>query len=112
MELSDAAKIDGTGDVRILWSVIVPLARPALMVAALFQFLTSWNDFLASLIYLNDTELFTISLGLAQMQSAYGLSGFSLIMAVTSLFVVPVIILFFFVQRAFIQGIALTGLKG
>ena len=112
LELSDAARIDGAGDLRIFWSVVLPLARPALMVVALFQFLASWNDFLGPLIYLNDTELFTISLGLAQMQSAYGLSRFSLIMAATSIFVVPVIILFFFAQRSFIQGITLTGLKG
>ncbi len=111
-ELSDAARIDGAGELRTLWSVILPLARPALMVVALFQFLASWNDFLGPLIYLNDTELFTISLGLAQMQSAYGLSRFSLIMAATSIFVVPVIVLFFFAQRSFIQGIALTGIKG
>lgn len=111
-ELSDAAFIDGAGDFRILWSVILPLSKPVLMVVALFQFLNSWNDFLVPLIYLNDTKWFTISLGLAQMQSAYGLSRFSLIMAATSLFTVPVIVLFFFAQRTFIEGITFTGLKG
>ena len=111
-ELSDAAFIDGAGELRILWSVILPLAKPALMVVALFQFLNSWNDFLVPLIYLNDRELFTISLGLAQMQSSYGLSRFSLIMAAASIFTVPIIVLFFFAQRSFIQGITFTGMKG
>jgi multiple sugar transport system permease protein len=111
-ELSDAAFIDGAGELRILWTVILPLAKPALMVVALFQFLNSWNDFLVPLIYLNDKELFTISLGLAQMQSSYGLSRFSLIMAATSIFTVPIIVLFFFAQRSFIQGITFTGMKG
>ncbi len=111
-DLSDAAVMDGCSDLRVLWSVILPLARPALMVVTLFQFLSSWNEFLTPLIYLNDKELFTISLGLATMRSAYGLSRFSLIMAATSLFVVPVIILFFFAQKTFIQGITFTGMKG
>jgi multiple sugar transport system permease protein len=112
LELSDAARIDGCTELGILWRIILPLSRPALMVVALFQFLSSWNDFLAPLIYLNDKSLFTISLGLAEMQSSYGLSRFSLIMAATSIFVVPVIVLFFFAQRTFIQGITFTGLKG
>ncbi len=111
-ELSDSALIDGCTELRILWDIILPLSKPALMVVALFQFLNSWNEFLAPLIYLNDKNLFTISLGLAQMRSAYGLSRFSLIMAATSLFVIPVIILFFFAQKTFIQGITFTGLKG
>jgi len=111
-ELSDSARIDGASELRIMWSIVLPLARPALMVVALFQFLGSWNDFLGPLIYLNEKNVFTVSLGLALMQSAYGLSRFSLIMAAASIFVVPVIIVFFFAQRTFIQGIALTGLKG
>ena len=111
-EFSDSALIDGAGELRILWSIILPLARPALMVVALFQFLNSWNDFLLPLIYLNDRKWFTISLGLAEMQSSYGLSRFSLIMAAASLFTIPIIVLFFFAQRSFIQGITFTGLKG
>lgn len=111
-ELSDSAVIDGASDLRILWSIILPLSKPVLSVVALFAFLGSWNDFLTPLIYLNDKELFTIPLGLALMRSSYGLSRFSLIMAATSLFVIPVIVLFFFAQRTFIQGITFTGLKG
>lgn len=111
-DLSDSARIDGCTELRILGAIILPLARPALMVVALFQFLNSWNAFLGPLIYLNEERLFTVSLGLALMRSAYGLSRFSLIMAATSLFVIPVIILFFFAQRTFIQGITFTGIKG
>lgn len=111
-ELSDSAVIDGASDLHILWSIILPLSKPVLSVVALFAFLGSWNDFLSPLIYLNDKDLFTIPLGLALMRSSYGLSRFSLIMAATSLFVIPVIILFFFAQRTFIQGITFTGLKG
>lgn len=111
-ELSDAALIDGCSELRILWNIILPLSRPALMVVILFQFLNSWNEFLAPLIYLNNRNLFTISLGLQQMRSAYGLSRFSLIMAATALFTMPVIGLFFFAQKTFIQGIAFTGMKG
>lgn len=111
-DLSDAALIDGCNDFRILQHVILPLSRPVIMVVALFQFLGSWNDFLGPLIYLNDKNLFTVSLGLALMKSAYGLSRFSLIMAATSIFVVPVIVLFFFAQKTFIQGITFTGMKG
>jgi multiple sugar transport system permease protein len=111
-DLSDSARIDGCTELGILLNIILPLAKPALMVVALFQFLSSWNAFLGPLIYLSDKNLYTISLGLALMQSGYGLSRFSLIMAATSIFVVPVIILFFFAQRTFIQGITFTGLKG
>ena len=110
-DLSDSARIDGCTELRILGAIILPLARPALMVVALFQFLNSWNAFLGPLIYLNEERLFMVSLGLALMRSAYGLSRFSLIMAATSLFVIPVIILFFFAQRTFIQGITFTGMK-
>jgi len=111
-DLSDAALIDGCNDLQIIWKIILPLSRPLIMVIALFQFLGSWNDFLGPLIYLNDKNLYTVSLGLALMRSAYGLSRFSLIMAATALFVIPVLILFFFAQKSFIQGITFTGLKG
>ncbi len=111
-DLSDAALIDGCNDFQIIRNVILPLSRPVVMTVALFQFLGSWNDFMGPLIYLNDKNLFTVSLGLALMRSAYGLSRFSLIMAAAALFVVPTIILFFFAQKSFIQGITFTGIKG
>ena len=79
---------------------------------ALFQFIGSWNDYFGPLIYLSDNEKYTISLGIANMEGAYGFSNFAWIMAATCMSVLPIILLFFFAQRTFIEGIALTGLKG
>ena len=104
-ELSEAAKIEGASELQILWHIIIPLARPALFTVALFQFLFSWNDFLAPLIYLNDQSKFTLALGLANMQSAIGLSDFGMIMAAAAVTVAPVILLFILTQRYFIEGI-------
>jgi multiple sugar transport system permease protein len=104
-ELSEAARIEGATELQILWHIILPLARPALFTVALFQFLFSWNDFLGPLIYLNDQSKFTLALGLANMQSAIGLSDFGMIMAAAVVTVLPVILLFIFTQRYFIEGI-------
>jgi multiple sugar transport system permease protein len=104
-ELSEAARIEGASELQILWHIILPLARPALFTVALFQFLFSWNDFLGPLIYLNDQSKFTLALGLANMQSAIGLSDFGMIMAAAAVTVAPVILLFIFTQRYFIEGI-------
>lgn len=111
-ELSDAARVDGASELRIFAQVVLPLARPALAVVALFQFIGSWNDYFGPLIYLNDKAKYTISLGIANMQTSYGFMNFAWIMAATCMSVLPIIILFFFAQRTFIEGIALTGLKG
>ena len=112
IEISDAARVDGASEFAIFTQVIMPLTRPALAVVALFQFISSWNDYFGPLIYLNDSARFTISLGIAMMQSTYGFSNFAWIMAATCMSVLPIIVLFFFAQRTFIEGIALTGLKG
>lgn len=110
-ELSDASRIDGCSELDIFWRIILPLAKPALAVIALFQFLGSWNDFLGPLIYLNDATKYTLSLGLQQFQTGYT-TEWALLMAASMVIVLPVIVLFFFTQRTFIQGITLTGLKG
>jgi multiple sugar transport system permease protein len=112
IELSDAAKVDGASELAIFWQIILPLAKPALAVVALFQFIHSWNDYFGPLIYLNDKALYTVSLGIANMRTTYGFMNFAWIMAATVMSVVPIIVLFFFAQRTFIEGIALTGLKG
>jgi len=104
-ELSEAARIEGASELQILWHVILPLARPALFTVALFQFLFSWNDFLGPLIYLNDQSKLTLAVGLANMQSAIGLSDFGMMMAAAAVTVAPVVLLFIFTQRYFIQGI-------
>ncbi len=110
-ELSDAARIDGCSEFRIFWQVIVPLAKPALATVALFTFMGSWNDFLGPLIYLNDESMYTISLGLQQFTGQYG-TRWGMLMAASTVATLPIIILFFFTQKTFIQGISTTGLKG
>lgn len=111
-ELSDAARIDGCSEFGIFWRVILPLARPALAVVALFHFLFVWNDFLGPLIFLTEPKTFTMALGLQQYQSQQGGSEWQLLMAATVLLVLPIVTLFFFAQRSFIQGIATTGMGG
>lgn len=110
-DLSDAGRIDGASELRIFWSIILPLIRPALAVVALFQFQFAWNDFLGPLIYLTDQGTYTISLGLQQYNSEYG-TQWGQLMAASMLLTLPIIVLFFFTQKTFIQGITLTGIKG
>jgi multiple sugar transport system permease protein len=111
-ELSDAARIDGCSEFGIFWRVILPLARPALSVVALFHFLYAWNDFLGPLIYLSEPRTFTMALGLAQYQSQHGGSEWQLLMAASALLIAPVLLLFFLAQKTFIQGISTTGMGG
>jgi multiple sugar transport system permease protein len=111
-DLTDAAKIDGCSEFGILMRVILPLVRPAIAVVALFEFIGSWNSYLGPLIYLYDKRLFPISLGLASLRDTYGMSNFAIIMAASVITTAPIVILFFFTQRTFIQGITFTGLKG
>ena len=110
-ELDEAAKIDGANPLQILWHVILPLSRPALITVAIFAALAEWNDFLGPLIYLNNDEDYTLAIGLAQFTGLYH-SQWNLLMAASTMVVLPVIILFFFAQKHFIEGIALTGTKG
>ncbi len=111
-ELSEAAKLDGCSEWEIFSKVIAPLAKPALAVVALFTFLGTWNDFLGPLIYLQDQHNFTLSVGLSAYRSQAGGTPWNLMMAASSMVVAPIIVLFFFTQKLFIQGIAATGLKG
>jgi multiple sugar transport system permease protein len=112
-ELSEAARIDGCGEFRIFWQVVLPLCRPALIVVALFTFMGTWNDFLGPLIYLTDERDYTLALGLRAMQTTGG-GGieWNYLMAASTLMILPVITLFFLAQRSFVEGIALTGTKG
>ncbi len=111
-ELSEAAKLDGASEWQTFRQVIIPLAKPALAVVALFAFMGTWNDFLGPLIYLLDQKTFTLALGLQFFQSQHGGTPWNLLMAASTVVILPVIVLFFFTQRLFIQGIAITGLKG
>ena len=110
-DLSESAKIDGCSELRIFWQIIVPLAKPAITVVALFQFMATWNDFLGPLIYLTDQKDFTLALGLQFFQSQHGGTQWHYLMAASAMVVLPIIVLFFFAQRTFIEGISMTGLK-
>lgn len=110
-ELTDAARIDGASEPRIYWQLILPLTKPALATVVLFQFLSSWSDFLGPLLYLRDNDMFTIAVGLQMFHSEHD-TEFHLLMAASTILTVPIIIIFYLVQRTFIQGITLTGLQG
>lgn len=111
MELSEAARMDGASEFRIYSSIIIPLAKPALATVAIFEFIARWRDYLGPLIYLSDQKLYTLSLGLHQYSSQYG-REWGLLMAASVLITLPIIVLFFFLQKTFVQGVALTGIKG
>lgn len=111
-DLLDAARIDGAGELEIFFRVVVPLSIPALSVVALFQFIGVWKDFMGPLIYLTDPKDFTLSLGLQFFQSQHGGARWHHLMAASTVVSAPLIVLFFFTQKTFIQGIAMTGLKG
>ena len=111
-DLSEAARIDGCGEFRIFWQIILPLCRPALMVVGLFQFMHTWNDFMGPLIYLTKQEDYTLALGLQFFQSQHGGTEWHYLMAASTLVALPIIVLFFFTQKTFIEGISMTGIKG
>lgn len=111
-DLSEAARIDGCSEFRIFWQIILPLCRPALMVVGLFQFMYTWNDFIGPLIYLTNQEDFTLALGLQFFQSQQGGTEWHYLMAASALVALPIIVLFFFTQKTFIEGISMTGIKG
>ncbi|WP_066192149.1 MULTISPECIES: carbohydrate ABC transporter permease [Gracilibacillus] len=108
--LRDAAKIDGASEFRIYWQIMLPLAKPAVLAVGLFQFMNVWTDFIGPLLYLTDESQYTLSLGLQQFQSQKG-TEWGLMMAVSTMMTLPIIVLFFFMQRTFIQGITFSGIK-
>ena len=107
-DLSEAARIDGANEFQIMYRVILPLARPALVVVGLLAGVNAWNDFLGPLIYLQNDKLYTLSLGLTFFKTMHGIQ-FNLLMAASCLVVLPVIVVFLFFQRFFIEGISLGG---
>jgi len=111
-DLLDAARIDGCSELEILWHVVVPLARPAIAMVALFQFLGTWKDFLGPLIYLSNRNQFTLSLSLQSFSSEHGGTPWHLLMAASTVFSLPLIVLFFFAVKTFIRSVAMTGMKG
>ncbi len=110
-ELDESARIDGANHLIIFLRIILPLSRPALAVVSLLTFLNNWTDFFGPSIYLTNTNLYTLSLGLQEFRGLHAFHWSSL-MAASVLFLLPVVILFAVAQRTFIQGISMTGLKG
>lgn len=114
MELSESAKIDGAGELRIWWSIIVPLVRPVMAVVAIFTFQNAWEDFMGPLLYLQSENKYTLQLGLRQFEAAAGgLPAWNELMAASIVVMIPTIAVFLAFQRYFIEGIQISGsLKG
>jgi multiple sugar transport system permease protein len=111
-EYTEAARVDGCSDFMTLVRVILPMARPAIAAVALFQFFYCWNDYYGPLLYGGTNEDdWTLSIGLASFRALHSVQ-WNLTMAATLLVTAPVIIMFFFAQRVFIEGVTLTGVKG
>lgn len=109
-DLSDSAKVDGASEFRIYWQIILPLAKPVVTTVAIFSFIHDWGDFIGPLVFLSNNKLYTLSLGIQQIMSAND-PRWTLLLAVGVSMTVPVLLLFFFMQRQFIQGISFTGIK-
>jgi multiple sugar transport system permease protein len=107
-----AARIDGCSEWRVMTSIILPMAKPAIAATGMFMFFASWNDYYGPLLYTSEnTAHWTVSLGLAQFRTAHQVQ-WNLSMAATLLVMLPVMVLFFFAQKAFVEGVTLTGVKG
>lgn len=110
-ELIDSAKIDGANWFTIYWRIIVPLSRPVFATLAVLAFMWRWNDYLGPLIYLQRPEMQTVPVLISTFQSQY-ITQYGLLMAASVLSILPILIVFIFMQRYFVEGIAMTGLKG
>ncbi len=111
-ELCDAVRVDGGGNWQILRRVVVPLSKPAIMAIALFQFIYAWNDFYGPLVYVGENpSAQTLSLALSNFRGMHHVN-WNLTMAATIIFMIPVVVIFFLAQRAFIEGVTLSGVKG
>jgi multiple sugar transport system permease protein len=111
LELEDAARIDGASTLQILWHVMLPLSKPALATIAVFTFWWTWNSYFEPYVYLSSVKHFTVSLGLGFFKSQYAYN-FRFVMAASVIAILPIVVIFFFAQRYFIEGIQLTGMKG
>lgn len=110
-ELDDAARIDGCSEFGVFTRIILPIAAPAIAVVALLQFVASWNDFLAPLLFLNHEETYTLALGLHMYQSQHGGTPWNLVMTAALLIILPVVVVFILAQRAIIGSVATQGLN-
>jgi len=111
-EYSDAARIDGNGEFGVLWRVVLPMAKPGIAATAIFMFFASWNDYYGPLLYTSENpDAWPVAYGLASFRGVHG-TDWGLTMAMTMLVTIPVVLIFFFAQRVFVEGITLTGVKG
>lgn len=110
-DISEAARIDGANEFTIFSTLVLPMAKPALTTVALFAFIRSWNDFLGPLVFLGKDELYTLSLAASMLKSNLD-PNWSVLLALGTVMILPVLIIFFVMQRYFIQGIAMSGIKG
>ena len=112
-ELDEAARIDGCGHLRIYWSIVLPLCRPALITSAIFTFINAWNDFMGPLIYLNEPGKYTVSLGMMMFRDSDGVAAnYGGLIAMSLVALLPVLLFFLAFQRYLIDGMATSGLKG
>ena len=113
-DLSDAARMDGCSEFGIYWRIFVPLSTAVFITVSIFTFMASWNDFIGPLLYINSPEKFTIALGLATYRSMMGVgrTRWDLLMAASVAMTAPIVLLFFILQRYFIKGVVMSGIKG
>ncbi len=112
-ELEESAYMDGASNAKIFWQIFVPMSKPALITIGLWSFMGTWNDLLGQLIYINSAEKFTVQLGLASFSSITGGQvPYNALMAASLMALAPIIALFFFAQKYFVDGIAMSGIKG
>lgn len=109
-ELEEAAKIDGCSYPRIFWEIIIKNSKPALMTLVIFTFMNTWNDFLRPLIFINDQENWTLSMGLAKFQGTY-VTQWNQMMAGALITMLPILVVYIFAQKYFVQGIVMSGIK-
>ncbi len=110
-ELSESAMMDGAGHLQIFLKIMLPLSKPAIITVALFTFMATWNDYFGPLIYLSNPDHWTLALGLRAFQMQFG-GRYELMMAASILIMLPTLLIFFFTQKTFVQGITFTGIKG
>ena len=110
-ELMEAARIDGAGNWRIYWQLMLPLSGPVIAIVSIYTFLGAWNDFMGPLIYLNSPENRTLALALNSFKGQYGLTDAHLLLAASVVCMLPCVILFFAAQKYFVESVAMTGLK-
>lgn len=110
VELDEAAEIDGANLLQVLFRVVIPLSKPAIATVAVFNFINKWNEFFEPFVFIQTPEKLTLAVGIRWFRTQYG-TEFQMLMAASIVSVAPIIIVFFFAQKQFVRGIALTGIK-